>query len=279
MNGSENSRLESDAARDTSAENRLSSSDLIAELIRLRSELLHLKKIERSREALSRAIYHDLKAPINTIISCIDVVFEGTLGKINPDQKEFLKKAENGLYRLFSYIERLLEISKIESGLFDRKPDDILIGEVLAPMVGNFRIQAAEKKLNLILHIESGLPSIRIDRSSLEHVFQNLISNAVKYTPEGGEIMVAAALEGGRLAVEVRDTGVGISEKDMPYIYDPFHRCKSAEGVKQNGTGLGLSITKMIVDACGGELEAESKPGKGSSFKFSYPVHPGDQTA
>jgi len=249
------------------------------EITRLREELDRLKKLEQTRSALSRAIYHDLKAPINTIISCIDVVFEGTVGEINPQQKDFLHKAENGLQRLLSFVERLIDISKIEANIFGGKPDDLLIREVLVPATENFRVQAKDKKLDLILNIEPGLPSIRIDKSGLEHIVQNLLSNAIKYTPEGGVVTVTARREGDRLAVEVRDTGIGIDEKHLPNLFDPFHRIKGAAQTRQEGAGLGLSITKMIADAVGGEIQVESKKGAGSAFCFLYPFADAGATA
>jgi signal transduction histidine kinase len=273
MNAPGETRIQDDACGGSSTRDTkdLPPEALQAELERIRRELRNLKQAEQLRSALTRAIYHDLKAPINTIMSCIDVVFEGTLGSISSRQKEFLKKAENGLYRLSSFVDRLLELGRIEGNLFNQKPDDLLIGEVLIPLVENARVKAVEKGISLKLEIEEGLPSIHTDKASLEHIFQNLLSNAVKYTLEGGEVRVIARREGSRLAVSVKDNGVGIAEEDIPDLFTPFHRCRRAAELDRKGTGLGLSVARMIVDACGGDIEVESAPGIGSTFKFSYP--------
>jgi hypothetical protein len=249
--------------------------EMAAEIIRLRDQLLAHSSIEQARTALSRAIYHDLKSPINTIISCIDVVFEGAAGELNKQQKDFLKKAENGLYRLASYVERLMELCKIESNLFSQNPDDILVGETLAPLVEAAKVGAQEKNIAISLEIEELLPSIRIDKISLDHIMQNLISNAVKYTTEGGAVKVSAGRRGDCVAIRVADTGVGISEKDLSNLFEPFFRAGAA-GTRQEGTGLGLSVAKMIADVCGGKIEVKSEVGRGSEFSFIIPVNAAD---
>jgi len=253
--------------------------ELIGEVARLNEELSRFRDVERFKSAFSRAVYHDLKSPINTILSCVNVVFEGTVGAVSKEQKNFLKKAENGLYKLSSLVERLLKIREIEGSIFDRKPDDLLIEEVLRPLVETATVKASEKGVRLEIEIEEGLPSIWADKNSFYHILQNLVSNAVKYTPGGGEVRVKAAREGDRLAISVKDNGIGIDESEIPNLFRPFYRCKGAAEMDSKGTGLGLSIVKMICDACGGGIEVESRPGVGSVFKFTYPFDAGGRGA
>jgi len=132
--------------------------------------------------------------------------------------------------------------------------------------------QAEQKGLTLEFELEDGLPSVNADAANMEGVFTNLISNAIKYTPEGGLVRVTGKREGGYIRIDVQDTGIGISEKDLPRIFERFYRVKTEKTRQIVGTGLGLSIVKQVVDAHLGTIDVQSVENQGTCFTVKLPV-------
>ncbi len=217
-------------------------------------------------------VSHELRTPLTAIKEGIGIVWDGSVGKINDEQKDFLGAAKRNVDRLSRLINEVLDFTKISSGKMKlcRGMHDIrdVIQEVLnvqMPLV-------ADKGLYLRKKIAPGIPLINMDPDKILQVMNNLVNNAVKFTEKGG-IEITASVEGDDVLVAVNDTGIGIDKEALESVFKEFHQVEDVKTRKVGGTGLGLSICRKILERHGGKIWAESVPGKGSSFKFILPVH------
>jgi two-component system phosphate regulon sensor histidine kinase PhoR len=167
-------------------------------------------------------------------------------------------------------VEELLELSRIESGVIPLALQEVPAGHILAAAVDRMKPKAERHGLSLTLDAPDSLPNINSDRNLLERAIVNLIDNAVKFTPTGGDIHVAARASDGLLTVDVRDSGEGIDPDDLPRVFERFYKADRAR--RGGGTGLGLAIVKHSIEAHGGSVSAKSEPGRGSRFSFSIPA-------
>jgi signal transduction histidine kinase len=168
-------------------------------------------------------------------------------------------------------IKDLLDLAKIEAGRMVQYKENLALQEVIQKVVDLMRAEAEDKRIDLQFSAPSEIPLIHADRNSMEEIFTNLISNAIKYTPEKGKVWVALSEERGFVKVSVSDTGIGIEEENLPRIFDKFYRVKTKETRQIVGTGLGLSIVKSIVAAHLGSISVESKAGAGTTFTILLP--------
>jgi two-component system phosphate regulon sensor histidine kinase PhoR len=166
-----------------------------------------------------------------------------------------------------------LDLSKIEAGKMVQYKEPLSLQEVIQRVVDLMRAEAENKKIDLQFSASSKMLMLMIhaDRNSMEGIFTNLISNGIKYTPEGGKVWITLGEEGGFVKATVSDTGIGIKKEDLPRIFDKFYRVKTAETRQIVGTGLGLSIVKSIVDAHLGSISVESEEGGGTTFTVLLP--------
>jgi len=173
----------------------------------------------------------------------------------------------------------LLILARLEAG-----PKDLEIGEInVATFFGetarDWKLAAGKKKVTVKTDVQPGLPPLHADSHRIEQVFNNLLDNALKYTPEGGSITLGAALADGMMELWVKDTGQGILSSHLPHIFERFYRADKARSREVGGTGLGLSIVKHIAKAHGGSVAAESSFGKGTTIRLRLPVSPGGDGA
>ena len=173
--------------------------------------------------------------------------------------------------RLSELVEDLLELSRLESREVKLKVTDVPLAVAASRAAEVVRHKAQGKKITVELNIPPGLIG-RGDERGLEQVLLNLLDNAVKYTPEGGRVLVTGALEEGRCVVHVRDTGVGIEPRHLARIFERFYRVDKGRSRDMGGTGLGLSIVKHLMSAMGGEVRVESQPNEGSTFTIFLPA-------
>src|SRR4030043_69112 len=172
---------------------------------------------------------------------------------------------------LLTLIKDLLDLSKIEAGMMVQYKEPLHLHEVVQKVVDLMRAEAEAKKLDLQFTAPPQLSLISADRNSMEGIFTNLISNAIKYTPEGGKVWVHLEEEGGFVKATVSDTGIGIKKEDLSRIFDKFYRVKTVETRQIVGTGLGLSIVKSVVDAHLGSVPVEDEEGGGTIFSVLLP--------
>jgi signal transduction histidine kinase len=210
-----------------------------------------------------------------------DILAKGMVGEINAEQEDFLRTISHNVRRMSTFITDLSDQSHIESKSLRITFAATSANEVLAEVLHTFEQGIKEKSINIKQNFKPDLPEVWCDRLRLIQVLSNLVSNAVKYTPEGGHIEIGAAYainnwdqEGAAEVVHfwVEDDGYGIAEGDQEHIFEKFYRGTSDHILKIQGTGLGLRISKSLVEMMGGTMWFVSAPGEGSTFHFTIPI-------
>lgn len=234
-------------------------------------DLTRLRHLETVRRDFISNISHELRTPLASLKALADTLQISALD--DPESaKHFLGRMDTEIDALAQMVSELLELSRIESGQVPLE----LIETNPCPIVNNacdrLRVQADRKGINLKIKCSEKLPAILADESRLEQVLVNILHNAIKFTPEKGKITISVDPAGEKLQFAVKDSGVGIPPEDLPRIFERFYKAPNTE--KAAGTGLGLSIAKHLVEAHGGRIWAETKVGRGSTFKFTIPVIP-----
>jgi PAS domain S-box-containing protein len=227
---------------------------------------------DRAKSEFVSTVSHELRTPMTAIKGYTDLLHAGAAGPINAEQKRFLTTIKNNTDRLTALINDLLDISRMETGRVRFEPHPLQVGEVIADVVNVLAGSAEEKQQSLTYEVAAGLPDIMGDRDRLHQVLTNLVGNAIRYTPKGGEIEVRAYHVERAVRVDVRDTGIGIAPEDMGHIFERFYRADHPLVQEARGTGLGLSIVKMFVEMHGGRIWVESEPDRGSTFTFILPI-------
>jgi len=197
---------------------------------------------------------------------------DGLAGDVADKQYDMLTRALAKIQALGDLSTELLDLAKIESGLITQEREKVNMSELLTEQVAFYQEVAGGKKSRLLLEVLPDLPPVLVNRQNMDEVISNLISNAISYTPEGGEITVSASVENNYLCIRVKDNGIGICEDDLDRIFDRFYRVKDEKTRYITGTGLGLPIVKSIVEAHNGRLNVESEPEKGSTFFVYIPL-------
>jgi len=226
-------------------------------------------------------VSHELKQPMTSIKGYTDLLVKGVAGELNDAQRGFLKTVQSNVDRMNTMVSDLLDISRIESGRIRLEFGDVPIEQVIEDALRTVRGQVEAKQQTLEVNISSDLPPVRGDRDRLVQILTNLVSNAYKYTPEGGHIVVRAqrwsdvrdAVErDGFVQCSVTDTGIGMASEDQERLFTKYFRADDPAVRNVAGTGLGLVITKSLVELHGGAIWVKSKVGKGSTFTFTIPV-------
>jgi signal transduction histidine kinase len=217
-------------------------------------------------------VAHELRVPMTSIKGYADLIISGVAGPLNDQQKQFLEVIRRNLQRMSTLISDLSDINRIESGrmTFNNKPFDIR--ETVADVTGSLHERIDARQQTLRIDIEDEVPDVYADPVRIAQVLTNLVSNANKYTPDGGQIFVRVVRETGFAAVSVQDTGIGISEENQKKLFTQFFRAEDHAVREQPGWGLGLSIVRKMVEAQGGQIRFTSKLGTGSTFTFTIPL-------
>ncbi len=231
------------------------------------------KEIDQMKSDFISLVSHELRTPLTSIIGFVSFVLDGKAGAINDRQRNSLARVQRQSKRLAALINDLLDISRIESGRIQMKQEPISLLEIVRQRIEEIRPQADEKSIQLELTAPELIPKIFGDEARMGQVFTNLISNAIKFTPNNGEVNIKVEVDGNLLHVEVIDTGPGIPSEERQKVFDKFYQLSDISTRQQGGSGLGLSITKSIVEAHGGTLWIDDgNQGKGSNFQFVLPL-------
>ncbi len=230
-----------------------------------------LKELDKMKSEFIAMVAHELRAPIATVEQQLTTILNKTVGELTEQQQRLLARAKDRAEGLLVLIKDLLDLSKIDAGRMVQYKEPLALQEVIGHVIDVMKTEAERKQIDLQSSCSHQANVICADRNSMEGVFMNLISNAIKYTPEKGTIRITVGEEHGFVKATVADTGIGIKEEDLPRIFDKFYRVKSAETRQIIGTGLGLSIVKSIVDAHLGSITVESEVGKGTTFSLYFP--------
>jgi PAS domain S-box-containing protein len=218
------------------------------------------------------AMSHELRTPLNGIIGLTELMFDGVVGPVSDEHKEYLEDILASSRYLLQLVNDVLDLAKVESGKMQFRTESVEVGPLICEVRDVLRILAEKKKISL--SVDTGeLATVMTDAARLKQVVYNYLSNAIKFTIEGGAIQVRARLEGARnFRIEVEDNGPGIQDTDIPRLFADFQQLDSTRpGL---GTGLGLALTKRIVEGQGGSVGLRSKPGIGSVFFAVLPVEP-----
>jgi signal transduction histidine kinase len=186
-------------------------------------------------------------------------------------QREMQERAARRASELLELINDLLNLSRIKTVKTESRRQAVSLKTVLDDVLSLHGPEAEKKRIKLLVQCQE-CPSIVADPSHVKQLWTNLVSNAIKYTPEGGKVVVRLYPEDGSIVGAVQDTGIGISQEDLPHLFSEFFRTERAKSFAQYGTGLGLSIVKQIVEEYGGQVSVESEEGKGSLFSFRLPI-------
>ena len=242
--------------------------EVAAKKIELEAANKKLKELDRIKSDFVANVAHEFRTPLTIIKGNVDLVVKGGLGDVTSEQKEMLDGAKNVANRLARLVNDLLDISKIESGKMNLSADSININRIIEENLPGFTKMIKDRKQTLKKELARDMPDIKADMDKITQVFINLVSNAIKYSPEGGSIAVKSLNLENEIMVEVSDTGEGVSSENLDKIFDKFTRV-TAE--KKEGTGLGLPIAKDIVVLHKGRMWVKSEIGKGSQFYFTLP--------
>lgn len=246
-------------------------SDELAELGRGVNEMSRrLGELDEMKKLFIASVSHELRSPLEAIDSHARGM-SAQLQGLDDATRARLESIHKNASRLGHFVSSLLEMSRIERGRLDYTPKPGEIEPLVRDLILFLAPRAAEAKLALTAEVEPGLPAFSFDPDLITQVLTNLVSNAIKFTPAGGKVLVTAKREGpGKLVCSVEDTGVGIPPEALQQIFAPFMRIPNS--MRANGTGLGLSISKKIIETHGGRIAVESSAGRGSRFYFELPL-------
>jgi signal transduction histidine kinase len=230
------------------------------------------EEIQKLKQDFASMIVHDLRSPMTAIKGFTDLMATRHLGQITDKQTLALTTMQKSVDTQLSLINDYLDLSRLEAGRMDINLKPLDLNQVITSAVRLVEVLAELENLKLTVEMDPALPFVLGDEAKFEQVLVNLLSNAIKFTDEGGSITISAAAEGDMMQVSISDTGIGISNDDMPLLFDKYRQIKTGKTSEQKGTGLGLVIAKLIVEAHGGKIWANSEVGKGSTFNFTVPM-------
>ncbi len=254
----------------------------------LQAELAR-RDVARMKANFLSMITHELRSPLNSINGYLDLALEGIAGELNQQQREFVQRARAGSEHLYALIEDLLLISRADAGQLRLNRERTSLPEIVANAVEDLQLIAMDNGISMRVEITDDFPPMYADAIRLQQVLRNLISNALRFTPQGGDVIISARIINKRsdalsttstrtledqrqIEVQVRDTGYGIAPDYQERIFDRFYQIPMVDAGRSSGQGLGLAIVKLIVELHRGRVTVESVPGAGSIFKFTLPL-------
>jgi signal transduction histidine kinase len=248
------------------------------ELAEKNEELTHLDQLKSDFMA---TMSHELRTPLTSVIGYSDMLLSGVTGELNERQSNFVSSILTNGESLLNLINDVLDLTKIEAGRLELNLEAVDLRSALLGVLPVVKPRAADKRIKVSTYLPTDVPTIIADPAKFNQVLLNLLTNAIKYTHENGNVSVEARSQDGFVEIWVTDTGIGIGREDIDRIFQRFTQIDSSASRLQGGTGLGLAITKELVELHGGQIRVQSKLGKGSSFIFTVPIshEPADHLA
>jgi len=239
----------------------------------LEAKTQELMEAGRLKSQFMANITHELRTPIHGILGLVALIEDGIYGPITGKQKEALTGINQSSQNLLQLIDDLLDLARAEAGRMETKLSQLRLEEVLTGVVSTARWLQGRKKLEINMEVPPDLPVLTTDRGKLVQILINLISNSIKFTPEGGMIKILSRkYNDTHVDISVEDTGIGISDKDLPSIFEEFRQVDGSYSREYGGTGLGLYLVKKLTEQLHGQVLVKSTPGQGSVFTIRLPV-------
>jgi two-component system NtrC family sensor kinase len=232
------------------------------------NDITSLKRLDRIKSEFVGTVSHDLRSPLTSILGYVELI--DRVGPINDTQREFIHRVQASVHNITSLVDDLLNLGRIEAGVDTRK-ELIHLSQIINLSVGHYASRSSEKSINLIVEAPEKFPLLYGNPVQIRQVIDNLLDNAIKYTPAGGEVHLQAHIEKDQIILQISDNGMGITAADLPYIFDKFYRASNIP-IEIGGTGLGLAIVKTVIEAHDGRIWVDSTPGRGSKFTIVLPV-------
>ena len=234
-------------------------------------DLTRTRQVETSQREFVSNVSHELRNPMASIKAMVETLESGA---VNDPQValDFLSRMRGDVDRINGLVNDLLELSRMESGQFNIEAEPIALAPLVQAVRKQFEAVAASQEVEVKEELDDDLPQIMADGEKLTQVFVNLLENALKFTPPGGEIRILAETEEEHVQIVFKDTGVGVAPQHLPHLFERFYKVNRSR--RDSGTGLGLSIVKQLVEAHGGRITVESKEGEGCAFTFTLPRAP-----
>ena len=230
-------------------------------------------EVDKAKTEFVSLASHQLKTPLTTVRWHCEAMLSGATGPLSPDQTKYIQTMQEANLRMIGMVNDLLNISRIELNTFSLRPEEFDIRELAQSVIAEQEKMAQDKQVTLRFS-SSEVPRVFADKTMARMIFQNLISNAIKYTPTGGSVECEIGTAGAKkesIFIRIADTGIGIPKGEQHRVFEKLHRASNAEALVPDGTGLGLYVVKMIVDHAGGGITFESVEGKGTTFYVSLP--------
>lgn len=231
-----------------------------------------IEETSRAKSEFLANMSHELRTPLNSIIGFAEMLEDETFGSLNPKQKEYVQDIQKSGRQLLSLINDILDLSKIEAGKMTLQYSDFSVAQAIEDVQTMVWPMVVEKDITLEVFLDEKLSRIRADEGKFKQILGNLVSNAVKFTPEGGRVTIETNLVDDLAEISVTDTGIGIKPEDQELIFREFWQADSSLSRQYGGTGLGLSLAKRLVEMHGGRIWVESNLGQGSKFSFTIPT-------
>jgi|YelNatPaOPRAMG01_1025707.scaffolds.fasta_scaffold00203_18 Osmosensitive K+ channel histidine kinase len=257
--------------------------ELLARVRSLLRAVMAERELEQVKSDFQSMLVHDLRSPLSSIMGVLELAVNGEFDSDPQALKDFLRSAYDTASKMLELINNILDVAKLEAGKLqlNKQPNDL--NSVVATAAARLKVLAKEKGINLLVQADSSIPFFEFDAGKIEQVVINLLSNAIKFTSHDGTVIIRTYVKhfgeevpglsaGDYAAVDVEDTGIGISKDDLSSIFERYRQGKSAVSIAQKGTGLGLTIVKRIVESHGGKVFVQSELGKGTKFTFVLPA-------
>lgn len=227
---------------------------------------------DRMKSDFMNTVTHELRTPLSGVIGFAELLKDGVAGPLNPQQTEFVSDIHASGLRLLKLVDGILEMSRLDAGGVESKPEPVDIAAVLRERVAAHRTAAEARRITMDVEAAADLGNVRLDPEALRRILDALLDNAIKFNREGGAVRVSARCANGMMEIAVADTGIGIAPADLPKLFQPLVQLDRALGRQYGGIGLGLALAQRLAKRLGGLIEIKSEPGAGSTFILRLPM-------